>query len=444
MGIVMDLTIKKLKEKLKNDDVKRLFENFASLFTLQGLNYILPLITFPYLVRVLGPDKYGLIAFAQAFISYFVILTDYGFNLSATREVALNRDDDKKLSEIFSSVVIIKVFFMMISFVLLCLIVFSFEKFRQDWIIYVFTFGIVVGNALFPVWFFQGMERMRYITFLNIISKTIFTISIFIFIKNSSDYLYVPLINSLGYLIVGVLSLWVVNRKFAINIIFPKLSSIKHHLIEGWYIFLSTLVVSFYRILPQTALGMYHNYEIVGYYAIGEKIIRAIVGLLQPVNQAIFPFISRKMKCSTDIGVKTAMKFLKYIIVITFLMSASTFIFAEEITYLIAGNVYNKSVIAIKILSFLPLFIGVANIFGVQIMLNIGLKKEFTYILVVGGLLSLILLFILVPSFEIVGASVAVILAEFLVMIMMVYSVVRNLKKRKKEKYMGNISTKVI
>jgi PST family polysaccharide transporter len=319
--------------------------------------------------------------------------------------------------------------------VLLCLIVFSFEKFRQDWIIYVFTFGIVVGNALFPVWFFQGMERMRYITFLNIISKTIFTISIFIFIKNSSDYLYVPLINSLGYLIVGVLSLWVVNRKFAINIIFPKLSSIKHHLIEGWYIFLSTLVVSFYRILPQTALGMYHNYEIVGYYAIGEKIIRAIVGLLQPVNQAIFPFISRKMKCSTDIGVKTAMKFLKYIIVITFLMSASTFIFAEEITYLIAGNVYNKSVIAIKILSFLPLFIGVANIFGVQIMLNIGLKKEFTYILVVGGLLSLILLFILVPSFEIVGASVAVILAEFLVMIMMVYSVVRNLKKRKKEKY---------
>ena len=159
--LLVEEHIKKLKEKLKNDDVKRLFENFASLFTLQGLNYILPLITFPYLVRVLGPDKYGLIAFAQAFIGYFVILTDYGFNLSATREVALNRDNDKKLSEIFSSVMIIKIVYMVLSFIILCTVVFSFEKFSHNWIIYIFAFGVVLGNVLFPVWFFQGMERMK-------------------------------------------------------------------------------------------------------------------------------------------------------------------------------------------------------------------------------------------------------------------------------------------
>ena len=127
---------------------KTLLENFLSLSSLQGVNYVLPLIVLPYLIRVLGPEKIGLIAFAQALVQYFIILTDYGFNMSATRQIALYREHKTQLRQIFTSVLIVKLILVAISFFIMMLIVNIFPRFQHDWLLYALSFGAVLGNAL--------------------------------------------------------------------------------------------------------------------------------------------------------------------------------------------------------------------------------------------------------------------------------------------------------
>lgn len=400
---------------LKTSDGRRLFENFMSLSILQVANYILPLVTFPYLVRVLGPEKYGLIAFAQAFIGYFVILIDYGFNLSATREVSIYRGDREKISEIFSSVTIIKFALMILSFVIFIILVFSFDKFRNDWRLYFLTFGSILGNVLFPVWLFQGMERMKYITFLNLLSKIIFTGAIFIFIRKSSDYLYVPGINLLGALISGILALWIIFKNFKIKFILPSLEGIKHQLKEGWYIFISTVAISLYTVSNTFILGLFTNNTIVGYYSAGERIVKAVLGLLGPVSQTIYPYISKVANESREKGINFIRYISKIIGSLGFIMSLFLFIFANFIVNLLLGNSYIESVKVLRILSLLPFIVGLSNVFGIQTMLTLNYKKAFSNILISAGILNTILVLLLCPSLKHIGSSLSFLITELFV-----------------------------
>jgi len=402
-----------------DEDRKRILENAISLYILQGLNYILPLITMPYLVRVLGPEKFGLISFSQAFIQYFVILTDYGFNLSATREISINRENKAKVSEIFSTVMIIKFFLLVVSFIIMSIIVFSFERFRKDWIVYYLTFGIVIGQVLFPVWFFQGMERMKYITGLNAVSKIFFTVTIFIFVHKSSNYIYVPLINSLGFLIAGILSMWFIFKNFNIFPYLPKMSEIKYQLSEGWYVFVSTVAISLYTISNTFILGLFTNNIYVGYYAAGEKIIRAVQGLLTPVSQAIYPYISKLIVNSKEKGIDFLKKITLLIGVVSFILSLSLYFFSPIIVKFILGYQYEKSIYVLRILAFLPFLIALSNIFGIQTMLPLNYKKAFTTILVSASIINIILTSILSPIFKHIGVSISVFVSELFVTVTM-------------------------
>jgi PST family polysaccharide transporter len=405
---------------------KRLISNYLSLSSIQVVNYILPLITVPYLVRVLGPEKYGLIAFAQAFIGYFVLLTDYGFNLSATREISINRDNKERVSAIFSSVLLIKAVFMLINFLVLCLFVFSINKFRTEWLLYLLTFGIILGGVLFPGWLFQGMERMRHIAVLNILAKTIFTISIFVFVRSRSDYIYIPLINSCGYVVVGIISLWLIIKKFGVKIRIPSFIDIKRQLKEGWHIFISTIAISFYTISNTFILGLFTNNTIVGYYSAGEKIVKAVVGLIGPLSQTIYPYISKMASESKENALAFIRKLVRLVGIPTFFISLTLLIFAPELSNIILGRQFNESIIVIRILSFFPFIIGLSNIFGIQVMLNFGLKQIFSRILMSASLINILSALILVTPLQHIGISISVLITEIFVTTSMFIALQRN------------------
>ena len=275
------------------EDKKRLLSNFYSLSVLQGLNMILPLITLPYLVKVLGIENFGLINFALAIIMYFNILVSFGFELSATREISLHRDDLEKISEIFSAVMIIKTMMALISIFILSILITSIEMFSEHILLYYVTFGIVIGNVVFPSWFFQGMERMKYITYINVVSKVIFTVLIFILVEERSDYIYVPILNSLAAIFAGLYSLWLIFKLFNIKIIIPTKKVIISQIKDSYLFFLSRVANNGSRYLATTIIGIYFGNIIVGYYSMVEKLFYAFMTLGGIVSQTIYPYMSR-------------------------------------------------------------------------------------------------------------------------------------------------------
>ena len=275
--------INKLKKILNTQDKKRLLSNFFSLSLLQTFTYILPLLTLPYLVRVLGVEYFGLVMFAQAFIMFFNILVDYGFNLSATREVSIHRDNKEKLTEIFSSVMSIKFILIIVSFVILSIVVFSFEKFSLHLELYLLTFLMIIGQALFPVWYFQGLERMKYITIVNITSKLIFTIAIFVFIQNESDYILVPILNGLGFTVGGLYSLWIVHKNFHQKFVFQSMETIMIHFKDSSQFFLSRLSSVGYSNVNTFLSGILLSPVFVTYYYLADKAAGVILTLFSSI-----------------------------------------------------------------------------------------------------------------------------------------------------------------
>lgn len=336
------------------EDKKKLLSNFFSLSALQGVNMILPLISLPYIIRVLGVENFGLINFALSIIMYFDILVSFGFELSATREISIHRDNSKKVSEIFFSVMIIKTIMALISLLILSILILFNDSLTQNAMLYYTTFGVVIGNLMFPSWFFQGMERMKYITYINVISKIIFTILIFIIVKESSDFIYVPILNSLGMIIGGVYSLWLIFKLFNLQFTIPNRGMIFSQFKDSYYFFLSRVANNGSRYYATTIIGIYFGNGTVGYYSIVEKLFYAFMSLGGIVSQTIYPYMSRTK------DIVFFKKILFSIIAISIIILIPTIYFHNILLYLIF-NVQDEMLSNIFIIIFSGSIFGIVS-----------------------------------------------------------------------------------
>lgn len=400
------------KIKLSND-TSRIGKNFFFLTLLQSANFLLPLLTLPYLVRVLGANLFGLVMFAQTFALFFNVLVDFGFNLSATREVSIHRKDNTKLSEIFSSVMFIKFLLIILSVFLITLIVAFVPRFQMDWKIYYLSFGVVIGQALFPVWYFQGIEKMKIITYINILAKTIFTLLIFLVIKEDSDYLLVPIINAAGFIIAGIIGLSIALKN--ITILKPKKVESLKLFRESSKLFISNLSVTLYTLTNTLILGLFTNNTMVGIYASMEKLVLALKNLYTPFFQAIFPWISSKNKHEIITSVK---KLILPLFIMGFMATLIIFLAAKPILNLIYNNELISDYSSIfKILGLIAIFSALNMLFNTIMLSALKMYQERMKIMLVSGITNVILAITLVYYFGIYGIAISVAFTEFLLLI---------------------------
>lgn len=421
--------LNKLKNIANTEDKRRLLSNFFSLSILQTFTYILPLLTLPYLVRVLGSEKFGLVVFAQAFIIFFNILVDYGFNLSATREISVNRENKEKLTEIFSSVMSIKFILIGISFTILSIIIFSFENFSNNIDLYYLTFLWVIGQALFPIWYFQGLEKMKYITIVNITSKLIFTIAIFIFIQNETDYILVPILNGLGFIIGGILSLWIVHKDFNQKFQIQSIKILLMYFKDSSQFFLSRLSSVGYSNVNTFLAGILLSPVFVTYYYLADKAVSVILTLFSPIVQTIYPYLAKKYNFIFLV------KLVSILMVISILVVFLGYLFSDLISIILLGEINdifkNLFYVIIPIIPISTLYV----MLGAPLLLARGYKKEFNLSIIYGFIIHLLLLSTLyyyytlnsdLQSDILILFAISLVVSKFIVLMIRIYYVFIN------------------
>lgn len=412
--------IKKVYKMADPEDRRLVLENAFSLSTLQGMSYILPVIILPYLIRVLGPGKFGLIAFAQAFNQYFMILVDYGFSVSATRQIALHKGSKEEMSAIFSSVLAVRLILLGASLLILLAVLGLVSRFQQERLVYLFAFPAVAGTALFPVWYFMGTEKMKYIFRLNTLSGILYLAGIFTLVKGPQDYLKVPLINSCAFLLAGGIGLYVAIAKFRISFILPTLKEIIARFKSGWHVFSSILAINAYTVSRIFAVGLLTNNIITGYYSIAENIANAIQTFpLVSFAQAIYPRLN-KIFHKNKRKAFDFMRKIQHVAANGFVFSLPVvFLLSPLIIRLVCGEEFKEAVLALRLL-LVPVFIVGSNAFRIQFLLVCGKERLYSRIHLAAASLGLPLVFILIYYFSYIGAGLATAIIEAGVLIITV------------------------
>jgi len=406
----------------------KLVGNFFSLSVLQVLNTVLPLITFPYLIRILGLELFGLLSFAVAFVNYFQVISDYGFNLTGTRDISICEGNQRKMNLVFNEIMTSKIILTIISFLLMVVIVRCFPFFDKNWEIYYLAFGVVLGQALFPYWFFQGIQEMKYITYFNLVSKFLFTVLIFVFVKNKSDYWLVPLFTSIGYIVSSTISLFYLRFNKKIIFKFQSLLTVKKCLLEGKYVFLSQVKIVFFNNFNILILGFVSGNVAVGIYTSAEKIMRGIINLHVPVVSTVFPHFSKTLVRSRDKALLQIKKIALIGTVVYILILLPLFVFSKEFIALLYGKKVIQSAIVIQILIVIPITIFLNNLLGTQILINLGEQKVFFKVMLFSFLINLVCVLPLTYYFSYIGTSISVLITEVFILIAMYYSTNKVLK----------------
>ncbi|MBQ0046129.1 MAG: oligosaccharide flippase family protein [Prevotellaceae bacterium] len=403
---------------------KRLLESVFSLTALNALNLLLPLITIPYLLDTVGAANYGIYSIVYTVVQYVLLVGKYGFHYTSTKQISQNRDDVLMVSKIFHSTMLARFILTMIaSIICLGFIWFVYPKYI---LLYLLGLGIAFGDVLNPVWLFQGMEKMRYMTIVNSITKILFTVLIFSCISQESDYVYIILFNSAGFIVSGIISFLIAVFIFHIKAQKVSFNDVVVQIKDSSTVFFSSAFVNVFNNSYVLILGLFLNESLIGVYSAVDKVIKAAKILVDPISNALFPHVAKNFmgKPMKD-NVNTIFKYSKTIglllAAIAVVLVFSSPIVCEKFLH----SIKDESMMLIWWMSPLIVIGGLNYVFGIVGLINLGYQKVWLRNLILSSVLGVGVLVATVGKFGLTAAPVSSIITEGMLMLITVMSLLK-------------------
>jgi PST family polysaccharide transporter len=412
--------MKRINKILKN----KVFKNGIWMYFLQIFNTVIPLLTLPYVTRILGTAKYGIFSASFNVVGYLQVVVEYGFGMSATREVALSHTKDK-LNKLFSTIIFTRIILLLfcIVFSIIYLIIWHPDiiQILSYWLLSI----MLLATTIQENWLFQGLEDMKYIAISNIVARTITMMLIFCYVKGINDLLVYCYLYAVSPLISNLLGLGIAKYKYNINFVKIGIKDIVKELREGWYIFTTQFTSKVFGAIGVTFLTFFDTSSTVGIFSAIQKIPNAIILMWSPISTVLYPIVSKKMKISFLVGEKYVLHIRKYLLLIFLIPTILLSVFSYPTVKIAFGASYAvNSTWLIPLL--LWLFVSIDNNFwGVQILLGSGHDKEYSTCFMISVVATILFNFIFIKLWGGLGAAWAPFASELLLDVLLIWMVKR-------------------
>ena len=400
-------------------------KNGMWMYLMQAFNTIIPLLTIPYITRVLGKTQYGTFSVALNIITYLQVLVEYGFVMSASREIVINEDNPSKISNIFSNVLYGRFFLYFLS--IIAVIVYMFIN-RSDYILCICSLSLLLcllGYVVQQNWLFQGKQDMKYISLVNIVGRVVSVILIFILVKSREDVVLYAILYSISPLLSGFIGLIVAIKKYNLHLYKPDVGQIIDELKNGFYVFTTSLSAKVFGAIGVTILGVLSTKDVVGCFSAIQKIPSIMMLAWSPISQILYPISSKKMTVSFSTGYRFVKKVEKNIFPLFFIVSIIISLFCVPIVNVAFGDEYVENAIWI-----VPLLVWVLlginnNFLGIQILLSSGNDRTYSKCFQLSVVFTVISNGLLIYLFGGLGAALAPMISELFLSILLTKEVRR-------------------
>ncbi len=364
---------------------KIVIENTLFLSIIEFVNMLVPILALPYVIKTIGKDNYGLVIFAQSIIAYIIIIINFGLNISAVKLVSENRHDKIRISQIVSSVVCTKFILWLIVTLLYAICIVIIPSMRNCWELYSIVFIATLFEIIFPQWYYQGVERMKYITLIRLISVAFYLSTLFVFVRTKDDFLYVPLLQSIGAVLSGIFGLMMLFFVEKVKYVLPSVGLIKKTFSDGIPFFFSQLSKTINENIAVTMAGILLGMGDAAILGVSKRIITFAATPGEMLCNALYPRNSFNKDRIYFRG------FLKFIFLAVVIEVVIAFYLIPYVVEFFAGDTMPDAVMVTRFYLLYLMFVPIVTYVGYSGLIAFGHAKAFNTSIYISVFVQLLL-----------------------------------------------------